>query len=350
MKKIWGFFSSITLTVILAGLICIVAAAGSIITIQNPTVMSYLDHKVLIYGIQELSGRFEVYWIILLVIIIALFAVNTFVCTLEKIASIVKNHGSWKRLIPQIVHIGFFIALTGHLAGSVAGFKTSGNVLFKGVPTPVPTVNNLSVRLDDFTTKNDSRGYRDYMKTTVSLFRGGEKILTGDIAVNHPLIYKGIAFYHNDDGSAPTGIRIKRNGIFEKLDFSGAPYEGGKKAIRVTGLYPDFAIDNSGAPFSRSERFNNPYVRLTLDGKSVFLSVREEGSTASIGDETIKFAGFSLSPYVVLSINKDPGIWLVIVGSLILLGGMILLLIFGGEKAELIRRSALRKKATVEEG
>ncbi len=350
MKKLRGFFSSIVLTVILAVLICIVSAIGSIITIQNPSVMSYLDHKVLIYGIKELSAQFEVYWIIVLTFLIALFAINTFVCTLEKITSIVKNHGSWKRLLPQVVHIGFLIALTGHLIGSVSGFKTSGNVLFKDELTPVAEAKNLSVRLDDFTARNDSYGYRDYMKTTVSLFRDKVKILSGDISVNHPLIYKGIAFYHNDDGQAPAGIRVRREGVTEELAFSGQSTTDTGEALRVTGLYPDFALDSEGLPYSRSERFINPYVRLTMDGESAFLNINGQGHSVSIKGERIEYAGFRLRPYVVLSINKDPGIGLIIFGSLVLLAGMVLLIIFGRDKAELIRPERLTQKSVQREG
>jgi len=248
------------------------------------------------------------------------------------------------------VHIGFLIALTGHLIGSVSGFKTSGNVLFKDELTPLAAVRDLSVRLDDFTARNDSYGYRDYMKTTISLFRDNVKILTGDIEVNHPLIYKGIAFYHNDDGQAPAGIRVKRNGVMENLSFSGRPGDEKKDRLRVTGLYPDFALDKAGRPYSRSERFTNPYVRLTMDGKSAFLNINGQGHSVTINGEKIEYAGFKLRPYVVLNINKDPGIWLIIIGSLVLLAGMILLLIFGRDKAELIRPRRLNRGTPLREG
>ncbi len=350
MKKIRGFFSSIILTVVLAVLICIVAAIGSIITIQHPAVMSYLDHEVLIYGLKELSHQFEIYWIIVLTFLIALFAINTFVCTLDKITSIVKNRGNWRRLMPQIVHIGFLIALTGHLIGSVSGFKTTGNVLFKDELTPVAAVRDLSVRLDDFTAKNDSYGYRDYMKTTISLFRDNVKILTGDISVNHPLIYKGIAFYHNDDGQAPDGIRVKINGVKSNLPFNGETSDAASDGLRITGLYPDFALDKDDRPYSRSERFTNPYARLTMGGESAFLNINGQGPAVTIKGERIEYDGFTLRPYVVLNINKDPGIWLIIIGSLVLLAGMILLLIFGRDKAELIRTKRLNRGTPLREG
>lgn len=325
------------LTVVLALLICIVAVAGSLITIQNPSVMSYLDRKVLVYGLLEQSGRYQVYWIFLLIALIALFAINTFVCTVDKVYSIIKKKASWRRLLPHIVHLGFLIALTGHLAGSLTGFKSSGNVLYEGELTPLAAVEGLSLRLDDFRAVEDSLGYRDFMKTTVTLFSDGVKVLTGDIQVNHPLLYKGIAFYYNDDGKAPSGIRVLRDGLVDELSFNAGDAAREKGALGITGFYPDFVLGKKGRPYSRSENFRNPYVRLTKDGKDAFLKMGEGGGAVHLNGEEIKFAGFKLSPYVVLSINKDPGIWVVIIGSAVLLLGMVLLLIFGIDKRELIR-------------
>lgn len=329
------------LTVVLALLICIAAVAGSLITIKNPTVMSYLDHRVLLYGLRELSGNSSVYWIILLIFLIALFALNTLVCTIDKVRAIIGQNGSWRRLLPHVVHFGFLFALIGHLLGSVAGFKSSGNVIYSGELTPVPAVKGLSVRLDDFTAKEDEYGYRDFISTTVSLFRDGAKIFTGDISVNHPLLYKGMAFYYNDDGKVPYGIRVLVDNVMEELSLDGTPGGAEEAALRVTALYPDFALDEMGRPYSRSGRVRNPYVRLTLNGKSAFLKVARGGLPVYLGDVEIKFSEFMLTPYVVLSINKDPGIWIVVIGSAILLLGMILLIIFGVDKRELIRARRL---------
>ncbi len=250
-----------------------------------------------------------------------------------------------------MVHVGFLIALSGHLIGSLTGFKSSGTVLFSGELTPVAPVSGLYLRLDDFTARDDSFGYRDYMKTTVTLFKNGAKVLTGDIRVNHPLLYKGIAFYYNDDGNSPSGIKVLRDGRFEELNFNDTePSTGRKGELRITGFFPDFVLGESGRPYSRSEAFNNPYVALTMDGKTAFLKIERGSAPVNINGEEIKFAGFKLSPYVVLSINKDPGIWVVVAGSGILLLGMALLLVFGVDKRELIREAHLRQESGHSEG
>ncbi len=345
IRKLRLFFSSIILTVVLAILICVVSIAGSLITIKYPGIMQYLDHRVLVYGLAELSGRPEVYWIFALVTLIFFFAINTVVCTIEKIAAIMARGAPKRSLIPQVVHVGFLIALLGHLVGSVAGFKTSDNVVFRGQALPVPHARGLSVRLDDLETRQNPSGYRDFLRVDVTLLKDGVEVRRGAISLNHPLIYRGMAFYYNDDGAAPSGIKVFWKGRVRKLSFEEKSDDEDSGELRVTGFYPDFAVDSEGRAYSRSERFVNPYVGLSAGGNEAFLSIARPGTSVVIQGEEARFTGFAVTPYVVLSINRDPGIWLVIAGSGVLLLGMVLLLVFGRDKTELIRPSRLGARA-----
>ena len=46
-----------------------------------------------------------------------------------------------------------------------------------------------------------------------------------------------------------------------------------------------------------------------------------------------------MEEYAVVAINKDPGIWFIIAGSLILTIGIVLIFLFRGGRAELIRKT-----------
>jgi len=204
---------------------------------------------------------------------------------------------------------------------------------------------NVSVRLDGLETRQTPSGYRDFLRVDVTLLKDGEEVRRGAISLNHPLIYRGMAFYYNDDGAAPSGIRVFWKGRIRELSFEEKSEEE-SAGLRVTGFYPDFALDSAGRAYSRSERFVNPYVGLSAGGAEAFLSIARAGSSVVIQGEEARFTGFAVSPYVVLSINRDPGIWLVIAGSGVLLLGMVLLLVFGRDKTELIRPSRLGARAT----
>ncbi|MBI2400803.1 MAG: hypothetical protein HYV23_07085, partial [Deltaproteobacteria bacterium] len=55
------------------------------------------------------------------------------------------------------------------------------------------------------------------------------------------------------------------------------------------------------------------------------------------GGREIRLVDYVFTPYVIFIINKDPGIGFIIIGSIVLVAGMVLLLFFRGERAELMR-------------
>lgn len=346
MKRLWGFFSSISLTVALAAVVSLVAAYGSILTVKNQNLFSMLDQAVLVNGLilAVKSRPGLVLWVFALIFFVFLFALNTFVCTVDRIYSIVRLKRPVRALFPHIVHIGFMLALLGHLAGNVWGFKTSGNVVFEGEKTPVPNREGLYVALDSLEVKASPEGRLESLKTGVTVFEGAQEVKKSVIMINSPVIYKGIAFYHADQGKSPKGLVLDVDGTELSVRFFSKALLGGGTEIGLANIYPDFSLDGAGNPVSLSNEFRNPHIEVTLgDGKRAFLDVRAPGSSVKLGSRTVALKDYIMGDYVVLNINKDPGIWLVIAGSGILVSGMVLLLFFRGQRAELVR--AVRKDA-----
>lgn len=341
MKRVWNFFASIWLTIVLAVLICLVSAWGSILSMKNSRFFGAMDQVVLFpwlstEGIKRLDLTL---WVYVLVVLTTLFAVNTFVCTADKVFSVFRNKKPWQALFPHIVHVGFLVALLGHLAGSVWGFRSFGNVVFQGQLAPVPFQDGLFVRLDDMEIKPSETGELESLNTRVTLLKDGKEIKKGDITINGPLIYKGIAFYHVDQGQTPSGLvlRIGTDEIRAALNEPFSTSDGA--AYRFGPVYPDFAIDEQGRPYSRSSEFVNPFITIVgPDGAAGYLDVSRPGTEAVAGGKNISLIDYVYSPYAVFTINKDPGIGFIIAGSIILVGGMVLLLFFRGERAELIRQ------------
>lgn len=342
MKTIWRFFASIKLTIVLAAVICIVAAFGSIVTVKNGEFYRYLDQVVLLPWLADKGATYLrlTGWIFGLIVLTAVFAVNTVVCTIDRVYAIIKSGMPGRAFFPQIVHIGFLIAVLGHLAGTVSGYKTSGNILYKDIPAPVPHEQGLAMRLDDVEvqTRPDSLGDLAFVRTRVTLLRDNAAVKTDDIGINSPLIYRGIAFYHIDTGKAPAGLVLDDGHGRHEVGFSGMPKTGGKGAYTLGAVYPDFAIDASGRPSTLSQEFNNPYIEVSGNGKKAHLFVGRLGSSVTLGKKTVRLVDYVYVPYVVLNINKDPGIWLIITGSFVLTIGMLLLLFLRGERSELVAR------------
>lgn len=343
MKKVWSFFSSIYLTVVLAVLICGVSAWGSTISMNNPRFSMALDQSVLFPFLLSLGTSYLnlALWVWALIALTALFALNTAVCTADKVYSVVKAKRPVTALFPHIVHIGFLIALIGHLAGSVWGFRSYDNVIFKGEVKPVPGQAGLYVRLDGIDMKVTPQGELDSLKTRITLFGEDKKeVLADDIQINGPVIYRGVAFYHTDQGETPSGLILDVGGQTVKTDFEGAFKAADGSSFRLETIYPDFAVEN-GRPISRSGEFLNPHVEvISENGEVGYLSLKEPGSVVKTAGKTIRLLDYDISAYAVLMINKDPGIGFIIAGSSVLVTGMLLLLFFRGDRSELVNKRA----------
>jgi len=235
------------------------------------------------------------------------------------------------------------IALFGHLLGTAAGFRSEDNILMKGRPVPVPYSEGLEVRLDNLDTEFGPRG-PEKVRTTVTLIEDGKALRTADISINSPVIENGIAFYHEGQGQVTNGLVLEVgeiNGDRVEVEFGSAFALGGRRFM-LGRLFPDYAVDAQGRPYSRSGQYRNPVQVITAaSGGSGLLNLSREGSSVEIGGTVITLAGYATTDYAVIAIHKDPGIWLIIAGSLVLVVGMVLLLFAGaarGEGRELMRR------------
>ncbi len=325
MRAIIGFFSSLRLTILLSLLICIDAVWGSLLTVKYPSFYRALDQTVLLRWLFSEGPKYPglTLWIFLLVLLVALFAVNISVCTVERLHSIVTSKRPWRSILPHLVHIGFVVALAGHFAGSLWGFRTSDNFLVKGMEVPVPYAEDLTMRLDDLYIKPSPRGGMEAMKTTVTILSKGKTEKRGVIEPNAPFFFRGMAFYHLNHGLFPTGVVLDAGGRKRRVIFGSTFTAANGDTFRL------------GMPHTGS-----PLVSITTeDGRSTTLDLSYPGNSTTIEGIRLKLVDYITEPYVILAVNRDPGVPLIIAGSSILVLSMVLLIFARGERAELVRRS-----------
>jgi len=343
MKRVWRFFASTGLAVTLAVCICAVTGWGSIIVMRNRDFFDGLESVIFFpwlftSGLESLSLT---HWMFLLVFLVFLYAVNTTVCTADRLYNIIRKKRPLKSLLPHVVHVGFMVALIGHLAGSLYGFRSYGNLVTEGRAVAVPHTESLEMRLDGLDAEFDARGRPKRIATTVTLIEDGREVRTRAIKINGPLIYRGIAFYHADQGSVTTGLRLGIDGEERDVAFGEGFTTGDGRAFRLGALYRDLAFDARGRPYSRSTEFRNPYQAIvSAAGQSALLNVGRPGASVVIDGKTVTLLGYGASPYAVLTVSKDPGIGFIIAGSAILVTGMLGLLFLMPGKGELMKRAA----------
>lgn len=344
MRLIIRFFSSISLSVALSIVICLTAAYGSIVVVKNPEFYASIDGTVLfpfLFG-AGLDNPGPLVWIYCMILLVFLFAINTVVCTVNSIVLIFRAKRPLMSLFPHVIHAGFVVALIGHLIGSSFGFKTSGTIVYKGGLTPVPHVEGLFIRLDELNIKTTDRGDIESLGTHVTLLSNGNEVISREIRLNSPLVYKGVAFYHADQGAAPTGLILQVDGTEIKTGFSGSFSTRNGEVFTLGPVYPDFALDGVAGAYSRSGEFRNPHIEITSsDGEKAYLNISEPGRDTILSGAGITLKDYVMAEYAVLTINKDPGIMFIVIGSAILTIGMVLLMLFRGERMELVRKKEI---------
>lgn len=228
MHKIWSLFSSIKLTLYLTYAITINVAAGSLILLRNREVFNDIDHMVLADWWMNTGSRHleATWWIPLLVFLVFLFAVNTLICSIDRLIPIFRRYFKGPSendivsgsnitepskgmpisvFFPYIAHAGFLIALIGHLVGSVGGYKSYGNLVGEGSAIRVPNSKDMHLILDRFDVRYSGYGYPEEMNSHVRLIEGERIVSEKIIQVNSPLIYNGLAFYVSDFRQASNG-------------------------------------------------------------------------------------------------------------------------------------------------
>ncbi len=195
----------------------------------------------------------------------------------------------------------------------------------------------FSVRCDDFDVEfyGNSQMPREY-KSWLTVIEDGKEVVRKDIKVNDPLTYKGITFYQASYGMIPRApglvilkltssagrSEIKRLNLGETFTIPGTETEG-----TVMDFSPALSFDQQGRAFTFSEMMNNP---------AVFVDFREGGKEKYAGwilkrypdtwktpeGHTVQFIDFWGILYTGLQVRKDPGVWVVYFGCLVMTLGL----------------------------
>jgi cytochrome c biogenesis protein len=240
----------------------------------------------------------------------------------------------------DIVHLGILIIIMAGLISSTAGFRNHLPLLIEETK-PVPGT-DLSLKLNQFETLYyQDQSVKDW-KSTITLIKDNQSILTETIEVNHPLSYKGILFYQTGYGwdwrnpwvelliQKKTGtpftdsIKLK---VGDKISLDDKNIE-----INAMVFVPDFVLTEENKVTTRSLEPNNPavYVRALEKEKIIFsgwlfLKYPEFSSSHSqkYPDIMIEFKDLRADQYSVIEVAKDPGAFFIWIGSFFVMIGLI---------------------------
>lgn len=435
--KVWKFFSSVKLAVVLLIILAIVSIIGTVIQQNQPTEEYLKVYSPTTVELFEALGLFDMYHTWWFVLLLMLFTANLTVCTLErfpgtweKIKAPLKplddemlkalpfkreivfkggmekaqarvsealqsrryryfvssgpgdlnfymQKGAYSRLGVYITHVSIILIFLGALVGAFFGFKGFLN-LPEGEASYVVYIRNEPMwdRIMDRLGVSESRVVRDPRGGVLALPLGfyiqcrdfevdyyqspggggptgtpsefiselsiydlrGFKILDKRIEVNAPLTYRGITFYQSSYGTMPgvmgkvvLNVQPKKGpgpGEIVVLDPGSSAYVASiDRTLKVNGVAPFAARNpvNGEVHFfrARNDELINPAVEIEVfkGGKSLYKTVVlkvDQGEPYMPEDYIISYVDYWGARYTGLQVTKDPGVWIVYAGFILL--------------------------------
>jgi cytochrome c biogenesis protein len=253
--------------------------------------------------------------------------------------------GNFTRLGVYITHLSILLILVGAVIGVFFGYNAVLNLpegevssfAYKDSETKIPL--GFALRCDNFEVEyypgsDMPKAYRSWL----TVIKDGREIMKKDIAVNDPLSYEGITFYQSSFGSVPNGMQ---NGtlVLKIASAKGDPQQvntkvgesftipGTSVTGHITNFSPALAFDQTGRAFTYGEQLSNPaiFVEFSESGKmrdSGWILKRYPQTWLLRDGNKVEFLDFWGVEYTGLQVRKDPGVFIVYLGCIIMAIGL----------------------------
>ncbi|MFH2092853.1 MAG: cytochrome c biogenesis protein ResB [Pseudomonadota bacterium] len=240
--------------------------------------------------------------------------------------------GRWTRIGIYFVHSSIVLLLSGALIGAMFGFKANLRLdegqtsetafLSNGMPVEL----GFSIRCNDFSVKFYDTGAPEEFKSNLTVLEDNKESFTQDIRVNQPLRYKGINVFQASYGTAEPDsvvidiVRLSDNQTitreFKIGDEIDLPDDQGR--FLLAGYIPhfDFRGQNLGGAFvGKIIPKEGQSFQIPLPLKFQSFDRMRKGMFAFVLKDTVQ------KYYTGLQITKDPGIWYVYAGFILMIIG-----------------------------
>jgi len=263
--------------------------------------------------------------------------------------------GRKSRLGVYAVHLSVLVMILGGIIGSFFGFdgyvqisegkQTDSIIISQNQKMSLPFI----IRCDDFSVSFYENGSPSEFKSIISLIRNNSVILTKPILVNHPLRYEGInifqssyglmtpdykeeipetviLFFQNPKTRLSYPIKAKLNQRVELPEGKGfVTIQNYQSSFRFSGhsLGPTLTLLLENKSSNATDTQIAPQVVIIPVQYENFDRMRQGNFVISVMNESAFRTPESEKRYYTgLQITKDPGIWFVYTGFIIMLFGI----------------------------
>ena len=251
----------------------------------------------------------------------------------DKSTLVFGEKGRWSHLGVYVVHLSVVLLLLGGLIGSIFGFdgfvtipegESVDRVQLRNGHAAIPM--GFEIRCDDFSVSYYDNGMPREYRSSLTLLEGGQPVKQKDIIVNDPLRYKGINMFQSSYGVlSPKEVSLN----FESLE-SGMNYQKtvtfGEQTDIPEGL-GKFVIRNYAGNYRLrgqdvGETFFGVLVQEDKASVEIILPTRIPGfDKMRKGPVAVSIRNYTPRYYTGLQVTKDPGVWVVYAGFILLIAG-----------------------------
>jgi cytochrome c biogenesis protein len=256
------------------------------------------------------------------------------------------ERGRFRPLGPYVVHLALLVILLGALMGRYLGIQgrlalkegeSSQSFLADGKEIPL----DFQARLDRFQVLHYPDGTPREFRSDLTFTRPAKAPEQAVCRVNDPVTFGGFTFYQSSYGyTVRLEVREGENSrIVEAQVGQTMPLPGGQARFRVLEYQPDLVmpVGEGGR-----EKHLGPAARLAYwEGRDhprliVLLKNRPELADNQPGPHRFFLQGSKA--FSVLQVKRDPGVWWVYTGFLLLLPGFYLAFLRPAERWALVLR------------
>jgi cytochrome c biogenesis protein len=264
--------------------------------------------------------------------------------------------GRWTRLGVYTVHMSVVLLLLGGLIGSLFGFEGFVNIPEGEAVNHIRLRNtgklhqlDFEIRCDDFNvTFYDSHGRmpKEY-RSSLTILEQDQPVFKKNIIVNDPLRYKGINIFQSSYGKLPPKERPLVKNPPEEIILNFTSMETGMRYRLKTVMDKSFDIPEGAGTFMiksymdsaafRGQPIGEAFIGILTpkDGNPVevllplrypnFDRMRKGDYAISVviskDDQMISVEDQNLRYYTGLQVTKDPGVWIVYSGFVVMIIG-----------------------------
>ena len=393
LSKIWDFFSSVRLTIVLLLSLAATSIIGTLIP-QNEDPAAYFEaFGGFFYRLFNILGIFDMYhswWFQLLII---LLTINIVVCSIDRMSAnrrvlfvkkpsfklsrfrnlkhnekftderspeqlketyqaflnrhfrynlveatehgfaIFGEKGRWTRFGVYTVHLSVVLLLIGGLIGSIFGFdgyvnipegESAQQIHLRNKPEMMSL--DFTIRCDDYDESYYETGAPKEFRSSLTILEQGREVLKKDILVNDPLRYKGISIYQSSRGKLPSN-ELVLSFTSNKTGMIYTQKAGINQPVKIPERIGTFVLKE----FRQSAKFmghdiGQAFVGILTppngDPVEVILPLRFPSfDKMRKGKVVIAVAEYVERFYTGLQVTKDPGVWVVYAGFILMIVG-----------------------------